>query len=320
MPSAPFRLILALGLGLFLAACQPVAEGPIVVPPPAVQPGLPVFPGNETVTAPSVASIEARAYYARIERNLRSQGLLRMDGGGRDTPFGVRDLTENFLRIALYDEYVAGPGRFVARTTESRLRRWEQPLRIGIDFGPSVPTAQRATDRSNIAAFGQRLSTLTGLGIRVDPVRPNFHVLILNEDEREDIGPYVARLVPGIDRSAIDAITQMHPTTYCIVFAFSPGGNPAYTRALAVIRGEHPDLLRLSCIHEEMAQGLGLANDSPSARPSIFNDDEEFALLTRQDQLMLRILYDRRLRPGMTLNEARPVVEAIAAELLGGES
>jgi hypothetical protein len=93
-----------------------------------------------------------------------------------------------------------------------------------------------------------------------------------------------------------------------------------YTQAVAVVRAEHPDLLRLSCIHEELAQGLGLANDSPSARPSIFNDDEEFALLTPQDELMLRILYDRRLKPGMTADEARPIVERIAAELMAGGS
>ena len=35
---------------------------------------------------------------------------------------------------------------------------------------------------------------------------------------------------------------------------------------------------------------------------------------------MLKILYDRRLRPGMTLEQARPIVETIATELLGGES
>jgi hypothetical protein len=60
------------------------------------------------------------------------------------------------------------------------------------------------------------------------------------------------------------------------------GNSGAYTRAVAVVRAEHPDLLRQSCIHEEIAQGLGLPNDSPAARPSIFNDDEEFALLTRR--------------------------------------
>ncbi|MFN7052469.1 MAG: DUF2927 domain-containing protein, partial [Gemmobacter sp.] len=87
-----------------------------------------------------------------------------------------------------------------------------------------------------------------------------------------------------------------------------------------VVRAEHPDLLRLSCLHEEIAQGLGLANDSPLARPSIFNDDEEFALLTRQDELMLKMLYDPALRPGMTAAEARPIVKAIATRLTGGSS
>jgi hypothetical protein len=87
-----------------------------------------------------------------------------------------------------------------------------------------------------------------------------------------------------------------------------------------VIRAEHPDLLRLSCLHEEVAQGLGLANDSPTARPSIFNDDEEFALLTRHDELLLRILYDARLRPGMQSREAAPIARAIAEELVGGET
>lgn len=72
----------------------------------------------------------------------------------------------------------------------------------------------------------------------------------------------------------------------------------------------------LSCIHEELAQGMGPANDSRTARPSIFNDDEEFAFLTWHDEMLLSILYDRRLRPGMFEAEARPIVLDIARELL----
>jgi hypothetical protein len=87
-----------------------------------------------------------------------------------------------------------------------------------------------------------------------------------------------------------------------------------------VIRAEHPDLMMLSCIHEEITQGLGLANDSPLARPSIFNDDEEFALLTPMDEVMLRMLYSPRLRAGMTEAEARPIVFPLATDLMGGES
>ena len=64
-----------------------------------------------------------------------------------------------------------------------------------------------------------------------------------------------------------------------------------------------------------MAQALGLLNDGDDIRPSVFNDDEEFALLTRHDELLLRILYDVRLRPGMRPAEASPIVDRIITEL-----
>ena len=87
-----------------------------------------------------------------------------------------------------------------------------------------------------------------------------------------------------------------------------------------MIRAEQSGLMRKSCIHEEVAQGLGLANDSPYARPSIFNDDDEFALLTTHDEMLLRILYDPRLTPGMSAEAALPIVEDLASRLAGGPS
>ncbi len=61
---------------------------------------------------------------------------------------------------------------------------------------------------------------------------------------------------------------------------------------------------------------MGLLNDDENVRPSIFNDDQEFALLTRHDELLLRILYDRRLAPGMSPETAMPIVDQIVAELM----
>lgn len=313
------RPALALAMAAALSGC--LASGQSLAPAPvkaaAVAHPAPSVP---VVLPPGPASKAARGYYARVQANLVAQGLMRTDGGGPDTPFTARQLAENFIRIALYDEYVVDGGTLVAQATESRLRRWSQPIRLGIEFGASVPLSQRVKDRNDLAAYGQTLARLTGQPIRMDPVRPNFTVLMLNEEERRAIEPRLRALVPGIDATAIRAITGMPPATYCLVFAFSKGAAPVYTQAVAVIRGEHPDLLRLSCIHEEIAQGLGLANDSPRARPSIFNDDEEFALLTRQDELLLKMLYDPRLKPGMTPAEALPIAETIASELLGGAS
>ena len=76
--------------------------------------------------------------------------------------------------------------------------------------------------------------------------------------------------------------------------------------------------MRKACFHEELAQGLGLANDSPAARPSIFNDDEEFALLTDHDASLLRLLYHPDLTPGMTPDEARPILRRLLDEWQAG--
>ncbi len=108
------------------------------------------------------------------------------------------------------------------------------------------------------------------------PRHANYHVFVVNEDERRALGPELRKIIPDIAPGAVDTVQNMRRSTLCLVFARDPGDDGSYTQAVAVIRAEHPDLLRLSCIHEELAQGLGLSNDSPAARPSIFNDDEEF--------------------------------------------
>ena len=299
-----------------LTACTPTTTTTRVVAPAAPQSAsVPAGPVLETA-----ASAAARQHYARVQAQLLSQGLLRTDGGGRDTPFTDRMLAENFVRIALFDEYTRTSAGPVQRMTTSRIRKWQAPVRVGLRFGATTPPDRRASDTARVASLLQRLSRATGHPIGLDDRAPNFFIHIVSEDERRALGPQVRAVLPGLSSSEVAAITDMPRSTYCLVYALSAPDGATYTRAFAVIRAEHPDLLRLSCLHEEIAQGLGLANDSPTARPSIFNDDEEFALLTRQDELMLRMLYNPALRPGMTEAQARPIVESLAARLVGGES
>lgn len=300
-------------LGFLLAGC-------VSPEPPRQSDPAPIRPVAQANAVPSAASMAVRQHFARVQAELLSSGLLRSDGGGRDTPFNKRMLAENFIAIALYDEYVRSSAGPIQRQAPSRLRRWEQPVRVAVRFGATVPETQRATDRARIASYLARLSRLTGHPISLSDSAPNFFVHIVNEDERRALGPIVSSTLPGLSGGEIAGVTNMPLSTYCLVYAMSDGVSGRYTRAFAVIRAEHPDLLRLSCMHEEIAQGLGLANDSPRARPSIFNDDEEFALLTTQDELMLGMLYSRDLRAGMTETEARPIVQSLARRLLGGES
>ncbi|MDM7932820.1 DUF2927 domain-containing protein [Tabrizicola sp.] len=284
--------------------------------------GPPAGPAIPTAPAPAVPtekSATAAAYYAQVQKALLAQGLLRTDSGA-NIPFTDRMLADSFLRIALFDEYRRSSSGFVREETESRLRRWEVSVRVGLRFGASVPPDRQTTDRARVASYLARLSQVTGHPIAIDETAPNFLIHIVSEDEREALGPKVRAAIPSLGPNDVAGITNMPRSTYCLVYALSEGNSGAYTRAFAVIRAEHPDLLRLSCMHEEIAQALGLPNDSPRARPSIFNDDEEFALLTDKDELMLRMLYSRELRPGMTLSEARPIVYSLARRLMGGDS
>ncbi|EAQ02719.1 lipoprotein, putative [Pseudooceanicola batsensis HTCC2597] len=312
------RLLSAMAALAMLAGCdmidQPSTLKPQARPAAAVSPPPPEPPER------SPGSRALGTYYAAFQADLLAQGLLRTDGGGIDTPFTARELAENFEQIVFYDEYVRGGGLRGSGGAPARLRRWPGPVRIAVEFGPSVPEAIRATDGATVREYTTRLARLTGHPISLTPARPNFHVLVMGEDDRDHVVRRVRQLVPDISATSLSIFQRLPRAIHCLVVAFSQdGGAHSYARAIALVRAEHPDLVRQSCYHEEMAQGLGLANDSPRARPSIFNDDDEFALLTTHDEMLLKMLYDPRLSPGMSADEARPIVRDLARELVGGE-
>lgn len=316
-------LITGLRRGLWAALAVSLAAGAV---PPSAMAGPPAVSHSLAETEaptdaegkplpPGALSRAMRAYYADVERSLRAQGLMRTDIAPKDAPISRERLIDDFLRIALYDEYADAGRGFVARLTPSHLRRWEQPVQMTTRYGASVPPAQRRATDAEIRAYAARLQRAAGHPVALVPEGGNFTVFVVNEDERRALAPQLKALVPGIDRASLRAITDLAPSNFCVVFAFSPPVRYDYSHAVAVIRAELPARLRSSCIEEELAQGMGLANDSPEARPSIFNDDEEFSRLTRHDELLLRILYDPALRPGMTEAQARPAVTDIATGL-----
>ena len=263
----------------------------------------------------SEASAELRSYLAQVQSAQLSQGLLRDDGGGPDTPFTADMLARNFEQIVFYNEYA---NALQGRGGQSPLRRWAGPVRVSTVFGKSVSASQRQQDEQNTRDYARRLARITGHPVSTFG-KPNFVVVFAGEDDRDEALDMAAGRISGISSASLDPLRQLDRDTYCVVAAYASGRDPStYTAAVALIRAENPGLLRLSCIHEEMAQAFGLANDSRTARPSIFNDDDEFALLTSHDELLLKMLYDPRLETGMSADEAAPITRLIARELMTG--
>ncbi|MEM6587158.1 MAG: DUF2927 domain-containing protein [Pseudomonadota bacterium] len=261
---------------------------------------------------PSAESEALTRYYTRLQSNLQAQDLLRADGGGVDTPYSNTDIAKNFERIAFYDEFAVGQGLTPGSGQPSRMIKWKEPVRMSVEFGRQALPEQRENDPDMIDSYVKRLTRITGHPITLTDRNPNFHVIIAGEDDKDDTIARFLEIEPNMNQASVNIIRNLNRKTACFVFTFAKTADDSVIhKGIALIRAELPDLMRRACVHEELAQGLGLRNDSATARPSIFNDDEEFALLTSHDEALLRLLYHPSLKPGMSLNQARPLIKRI---------
>jgi hypothetical protein len=246
-------------------------------------------------------------YYEALAVKLRAEGKLRTETAPQNAPYDAADLVRNFERIALHHEaQITRPGS-EGNWARNSLQRWTGPLNYHLSGNAVTPQ-----DRTEVAALMDRITGLTGLEITETETGWNFLILITTPEEQESFSVVLAQLLPATAKTF--DLWRQSPQLICVAHnLFSSEYRNHIVTALVSIGSETDGLLRRACLHEEIVQALGLANDHPDVRPSIFNDDGEFALLTEHDEHLLRILYDPRLEPGMTAAQAMPIVELIVA-------
>ncbi|MEM0923118.1 MAG: DUF2927 domain-containing protein [Pseudomonadota bacterium] len=256
-------------------------------------------------------------YWVAYEANLQLDGKLRTERAPADAPFDRSDLALHFSKTAfgLDPEFLKDLDE-EARADINVIRRWGGPIRYAV-YG-----ILGETDRIALAEVTERISRASGIAMTPtrDPAAAdwNLGIYVFGYDERRafldhlrgDGDEALHALFAGLFSDEVICSGTMLRRT-------DESGNltAEFGHALVFIRAELPDTLRRSCIEEELAQGMGLIRDDDGVRPSLFNEDEEFALMTLHDEMLMRILYDPRLKPGMTKEEAMPIVHRIAAEL-----
>ena len=83
----------------------------------------------------------------------------------------------------------------------------------------------------------------------------------------------------------------------------------------AIVVNTERDMARVNhCLLEELTQTLGFSNDTDLLRPSIFSDNDYLIDLSRSDEIVVRSLYDPRLKPGMPKAEALKIAPTIIRE------
>jgi hypothetical protein len=75
------------------------------------------------------------------------------------------------------------------------------------------------------------------------------------------------------------------------------------------------DFIFFDCAYEELLQSLGPINDTNSIPWTMFNDSVQMGFFDVYDQYILNILYDPRVRAGMTVAEVKAVLPQVLVDV-----
>jgi hypothetical protein len=208
----------------------------------------------------------------------------------------VAVLLQQFDDVAFGHEH--GPSRGI-------LQRW--------DVGPDLVLFREGSfdlvsQYASIQRHLRALAALTGL-----------HVTASNDLEigtlRLGFLPHASfeKLSPAAPRAIRDYLTN----SACIAMAFSDVDQPGrIARGVVVIGTDISPRTRTHCLLEELVQVLGLPNDACHYRPSLFCESDYVTEMTSADRILVKTLYDERLRPGLARKDALPIARTIMQELL----
>jgi len=82
-----------------------------------------------------------------------------------------------------------------------------------------------------------------------------------------------------------------------------------------ILTVDNGDFIFLDCAYEELLQSLGPINDTSSVPWTMFNDNVSMGFFDVYDQYILNILYDPRIKAGMTVTEVKAVLPDVLADV-----
>lgn len=183
---------------------------------------------------------------------------------------------------------------------DGRVRKFDGPVRIFV-INKGVPDR-----RPEIAAI------VTDIQARVN------HLDLAMTNHREAAN-FIVRLVAHRDLSQTIRTLYGSGRARQIQQALSPqclsgiGKDSLYriNQAEVILPVDAGNFTFYDCAYEEMLQALGAINDDRSIPWTMFNDDVQMGFFDVYDQYLLNILYDPRLRPGMTKEEVNRLLPDI---------
>ena len=107
-------------------------------------------------------------------------------------------------------------------------------------------------------------------------------------------------------------VARTNPQCMTSVKSSADGG---IVRAVSFIIVDQGDDVFLDCAYHELLHAFGLSNHDQRNPWTTLNQNRMVGYLTVYDRALLTLLYDPRMRPGMTAGQARAVLPGVIGEL-----
>jgi len=232
-------------------------------------------------------------------------------GAGSAQPVTNEEILQHFAYMAFDAQGPADPPPTIAK--------WDRPIRIFVR-SDAEPKVHREL-KSMVEAQAEQLSFITGLDMEVlDHGLYNFLVIFAADIYADAAGKYrdIARaFFPDEREMARLLAANRNNRTYCVVYQVKDEAKRR-SGALVLIPYSPDARPTLGCVAERMTQALGFVRDGRDMRVSLFGEGarkQRYFALTSQDIVLLGMLYDPKIKHGMTRSEAMPIARDILQAL-----
>jgi Protein of unknown function (DUF2927) len=236
--------------------------------------------GEIVLPRAAVAEIPAVAQRQRAEKKTFTDG----------------EIIEGFLKVAFGAEYHLA-GRV------DRIRKYQTPVRVFADGPRADRKAQFARIVADIAARVQHLD----IAMAASDAAANVRVkLVRDRDLYRTMTTFYGRERAREIRASLDP--------QCLS-GFRKNEKYEIERSDVILTVDNGDFVFFDCAYEELLQSLGPINDTASVPWTMFNDNVSMGFFDVYDQYLLNLLYDPRIKAGMTVQEARAVLPEVLADV-----
>lgn len=199
--------------------------------------------------------------------------------------FSDNEIRDGFFKTAFHAELQLD-------APAERVRKFDEPVRI---FLVNKGSPDRRSEIAAIVADIRSRVNHLDVAVTTDRQAANFVVTLVS-------GRHFAGTIRSLYGNERAKRIQQSLDPQCLS-GIGKDSRFRIRRAEVLLPVDAGDFTFYDCAYEELLQALGAINDDRSVPWTMFNDDVQMGFFDIYDQYLLNILYDPRIRAGMTKAE-----------------